>query len=301
MEALLDCLRALGIDVKEHCPLAPHSSFRVGGEARAAVFPSSREALLQTLDAARQSAVRYAVFGNASNVVFSDEGFDGLVIFTGNCKRVICRERIIEADCGAMLSRVALTAREHALCGAEFMHGIPGTVGGAVFMNAGAYDGSIADVCVRSEYWDAECGEVGVMEHADHAFGTRTSVYAKNPSRYVILGATFSFTEGDPAQIRAKMEDFAARRRRTQPLEYPSAGSVFKRPVGHYAGKLIEDCGLKGTRIGGAEVSERHAGFIINRGGATAEDIRALTQLIRERVQAQTGVDLECEIRFIEA
>ena len=165
-------------------------------------------------------------------------------------------------------------------------------------MNAGAYGGCMADICLSSEYFDAESGEVGVFEGEAQAFDTRTSVYEKHP-RYTVLGATLSLAPDDRSAIEGRMRDFAERRRRSQPLEFPSAGSVFKRPVGHFAGKLIEDCRLKGTAVGGAEVSEKHAGFIINRGGATSEDVKKLVALIKERVLSETGVELECEIRFL--
>ncbi len=301
MDALLEKLRTLEIDVRERVLLALHSSFRVGGIARAAAFPASRSQLIQILHAAREHAVRYAVFGNASNVVFSDDGFDGLIIFTVGCKELVCCDGRIDADCGASLFRVAMTAYEHSLCGAEFMHGIPGTVGGAVLMNAGAFEGCVADLCIRSDYWDAQTGQIGSFLGDAHCFGTRTSIYAEHPQRYVVLGASFSLGCGDRVEIRAKMDDYMARRKRTQPLEYPSAGSVFKRPVGHYAGKLIEDCGLKGKTVGGAQVSVKHAGFIINTGEATAADIRALTTLVQETVFCDTGVKLEPEIRFIDS
>lgn len=299
MDALFKRLRAEGISVALDCPLAQYSSFRVGGNARLAAFPDSLEKLLTTLSLARESGVRYEVFGRASNVVFSDRGFDGLIIFTGSCRSVERNGSTLCADCGAPLASLATFACENALTGAEFLHGIPGTVGGAVFMNAGAYGGSVADICIRSEWWDRITGERGSFVGAEHAFDTRMSIYQRE-ARYLLLGAEFLLTDGDRTAIRATMRDLSERRRSSQPLEYPSAGSVFKRPVGHYAGKLIEDCGLKGTTVGGAQVSEKHAGFIINVGGATAQDIRELTDLVRERVHRMTGVELECEIRFIE-
>ena len=165
-------------------------------------------------------------------------------------------------------------------------------------MNAGAYGGCMADICVVSDFYDAESNTVGSFSGEEQAFANRTSVYAQN-LRYVVLGATLVLWRGVRAEIEAQMRELAARRRASQPLELPSAGSVFKRPEGHFAGKLIEDCGLKGMRVGGAEVSQKHAGFIVNRGGATAADVRALVELIRERVLHDTGVELECEIRFL--
>ena len=197
------------------------------------------------------------------------------------------------------MGRVASLACERGLGGAEFMHGIPGTVGGGVYMNAGAFEGCMAQICTRTTYWSRKTGEIGTFEGEAHAFGTRTSVYAQRED-LVLLEAEFALAEDDQAAIRARMDDFMARRKRTQPLEYPSAGSVFKRPVGFFAGKLIQDCGLKGYTVGGAQVSEKHAGFIINRGGATAADILAVVEHVQRTVYRETGVMLEREIEFVE-
>ena len=299
MDTLLRTLQADGIEIRESCMLASHSTFRVGGAARAVAFPDTRERLLGVLRKIQSANVRFAVFGNGSNVVFSDAGFDGLVIFTGKCREIVCDGNRIHAACGASLAQIASTAYANSLSGAEFMHGIPGTLGGAIFMNAGAFDGCMADVTVSSEYWDAETGDCKTITGDLHQFAYRTSIYEKHPS-YILLGATLTFTPSEQSAIRAKMDDYMVRRRRTQPLEYPSAGSAFKRPVGHFAGKLIEDCGLKGYTVGGAQVSQKHAGFIVNVGGATAENIRALVEDIQRVVLQKTGVLLECELRFID-
>jgi UDP-N-acetylmuramate dehydrogenase len=197
-----------------------------------------------------------------------------------------------------LLSSVANAARDASLTGAEFLYGIPGTVGGAVYMNAGAFGGCMEQICTASEYFDCDSGAVVTLSGAAQAFANRESIYPSHPT-WAILGATLALRKGDKTLIAATMADFLERRRATQPLNDPNAGSVFKRPVGHFAGKLIEDCGLKGTRIGGAEVSQLHAGFIVNVGGATAEDVRRLTETVKETVLQQTGVELECEIRFL--
>lgn len=299
MKELLSVLKLNQIKVVADCPLASHSSFHVGGAATAAVFPKSRKEMLLTLRCAAESGVRCLIFGNASNVVFPDEGFDGMIVFTGAWREMTLEGRLLTASCGTSLARLASFAASNQLSGAEFLHGIPGTVGGAVFMNAGAFEGSVSQLCTRSVYWDWERLEMGTFEGDAHAFGNRTSVYAQN-DRYVLLEASFLLSEGQETEIRARMAELLERRRRSQPLEYPSAGSVFKRPVGHFAGKLIEDCGLKGYSIGGAQVSQKHAGFIINTGGATAGDIRALTSYIQQTVLDRMGVKLECEIQFIE-
>ena len=298
MRKLYDLLSADGIDVKKEHPLAPHSSFRVGGNARLAAFPKSLSELICVLRHARATAVRFSVFGNASNVVFPDGGFDGLVVFTGACRNVEIQDKTIISSCGASMTRVASLACENGLSGAEFMHGIPGTVGGGVYMNAGAFEGCIAQICTQTTYWNKTTGEISTFEGDAHNFGTRTSVYAQNDD-YVLLEARFVLKEDDKTAIRARMDDFMARRKSSQPLEYPSAGSVFKRPVGHFAGKLIQDCGLKGYTIGGAQVSKKHAGFIINIGGATADDIDRLAEYVKNTVYAQTGVLLEREIQFV--
>lgn len=299
MKELIRLLEQNQIKAVSNCPLAAHSSFRVGGSAALAAFPDTKKKLISTLRYAAERGVRFLVFGNASNVVFADEGFDGLIIFTSACREMTLDVNTITASCGTSLGQLASFAAEKSLGGAEFLHGIPGTVGGAVFMNAGAFEGSISQICTRSVYWDRETCEVGIFEGDAHAFGNRTSIYAQN-GRYVLLEASFALTEGREDQIRARMAELLQRRRQGQPLEYPSAGSVFKRPIGHFAGKLIQDCGLKGYSVGGAQVSQKHAGFIINTGGATAADIRTLTAYVQKTVLEKTGVELEREIQFIE-
>jgi UDP-N-acetylmuramate dehydrogenase len=298
MEKIDGALRAAGIATESGLSLAAHSSFRIGGRARLACFPKSRDELLTCLRLAGACGIVPTVIGNASNLVFPDGGLDGLTVFTGQCKEICVDGTSIRADAGATLASLAILARNEGLCGLEFAAGIPGTLGGAVLMNAGAYGGSMADICTASEFYDTKTDTVGRFSGEEQGFSNRTSVYEKDP-RYVILGATLALSRGDRAAIEDRMRELAARRRASQPLDLPSAGSVFKRPDGHFAGKLIEDCGLKGLRISGAEVSTKHAGFIVNRGGATAADVRALVEEIRARVLAAYGVMLECEIRFL--
>ncbi len=298
MKDLMQELTPFGIEVHADYSLARHSSFRIGGWAALACFPTNREQMLVVLRAVKRRSMAYLVIGNASNVVFSDEGFDGIVIFTGRWKELSVKEDRICASAGVSLLSISTVARDLALSGAEFAYGIPATLGGAVFMNAGAFGGSVSDVCVSSEYYDAETEQIGIFEGAEQCFSNRSSIYAKD-SRYTVLGAEWKLCPGDKSEIAHRMEEYMARRKSTQPLEFPSAGSVFKRPEGHFAGKLIEDCGLKGMRVGGAEVSQKHAGFIINRGGATAADVRSLVAQIQETVYRETGVLLETEIRFL--
>lgn len=289
-------LAASGIGYVRDCPMARYTTFRIGGTAALAVFPRTRAELISALEAARDTETPAAVIGKGSDLLLPDGRFEGALILTSGCDKITVDGTEIEADCGASLAAVALKARLHSLTGMEFAAGIPGTVGGGVLMNAGAFGGTVGGITEQSSYWNRESGTVGSFSVADHQFGTRTSVYAEN-DRYVILGATLRLTEGERSEIDRRMEDYRDRRQRTQPLEFPNAGSVFRHPVGHFAGKLIEDCGLKGLRVGGAEVSMKHAGFIINRGGATASDVLALVEQIRERVSAETGIHLECELR----
>ena len=298
MNRLRELLIGAGVRVKTEYPLSRHSSFRIGGRAALALFPETLEQMLLCLRETLAREIPYLVIGNASNVVFDDNSFAGAVIFTGAWREQTLTGTQMQVSAGAPLLTVATAARDAALSGAEFAYGIPGTLGGAVFMNAGAFGGCIADICQSTTYFDTSSGRVLTLCGAEQGFGTRTSIYEKNP-HYTILGASLVFQPDECEVIDARMRDYISRRRRTQPLEYPSAGSVFKRPEGHFAGKLIEDCGLKGVTVGGAQVSEKHAGFIINRGGATAADVRRLVELIRDRVYCETGVMLESEIRFL--
>ena len=298
MERLYVFFCNAGIKAIQNEPLAQHSTFRIGGAAKLALFPASLDQMLTCLQKLTEYGVRYAVIGKGSNVVFSDDGFDGVIVFSGEWNEILIEGERLTVSAGVTLASLAAQAQRLGLSGLEFAHGIPGTVGGAVFMNAGAFGGSIADVCESTTYFEPETGKIQTVRGPEHAFGYRSSFYAKYP-QYTVLSATFRLKGDDGEAILARMNDYAARRRSTQPLEYPSAGSVFKRPEGYFAGKLIEDCGLKGARIGGAEVSEKHAGFIVNRGGATSLQVRALVELIRARVYVRCGVRLECEIRFL--
>ncbi len=280
--------------------LSQYSSFHIGGAAKRAVFPKNREELLTTLRAVRACEERYLLIGKGSNVVFSDEGFDGTVIFTTDCKQTVRTENGFLAEAGASFASIAVAARDASLGGMEFAHGIPGTLGGAVYMNAGAFGGEMSQICVSSDYFDMDTGELCTLRGAEHAWGYRKSFYSEHP-RAVILSAQLELSERDSCLIRETMKEYSERRRSTQPVEYPSAGSVFKRPMGQFAGKLIEDCGLKGYTVGGAQVSEKHAGFIVNRGGATAKDVKKLVGEIQKTVFERFGVELMCEIRFLDA
>ena len=294
---LLSTLQKNGVAVGTEYPIGECICFRVACLADMAIFPKTEEELRLTLRHLDDEGIRTEILGNGSNVLFAEPTFHGAVVFTEKINGFSFEDTECHADCGTLLTGLAAKAAKAGLSGIEFVYGIPGSVGGAVFMNAGAYGGAISDVLHTSMAYDRETQTV--REIRDHGFGYRQSVYMQNPS-LVCLSASFSLQKGDTPTIEAKMKENMQMRRDKQPLEYPSAGSYFKRPEGHFAGKLIEDCGLKGLRIGGAEVSEKHAGFLINRGGATAKDILMLEEEVKRRVLARFGVELEREVRVIE-
>ncbi len=292
-------LKALNIPCSEILSMSNHTSMQVGGIASVVAFVRNAEELINAIKEARNQYIKYVVIGNGSNVVFSEKGFDGLVIITNNMKSFSVEDNIIKADCGASISKLAIAAQKAELTGLEFAYGIPGTVGGGLFMNAGAFGGNVSDVVVSSICYDTKKDVIRKIDLDEHEFNYRESIYSKNP-HLIILAVMMELKKGKMADIISAMNQNVRARKEKQPLEFPSAGSVFKRPVGHYAGALIENCGLKGYRIGGAEVSEKHAGFIINRGDATADDVMALVEHIKATVSENYGVELECEIRYIE-
>ena len=296
MKGLMDLLRQHGVRFTPQLPVRHHNTFRIGGTVALAVFPEGREQLLAALAATRERGVPYAVVGKGSNLLFPDTEYGGAVIFTGGVAECRREENTFYADAGTPLAALAIRARNASLSGAEFMGGIPGTLGGAVITNAGAFGSSMQDLVVATEYWDGETGRIERLEGNANGFGYRTSFYSTRP-HLTVLSAELRLMEGNAAEIDRIMKQYHEKRRATQPLELPNAGSIFKHPKGHYAGKLIEDCGLKGYRVGDAAVSEKHAGFIVNRGNATAEDVRELIRLIRARVEAACGIRLECELK----
>ncbi len=298
MQGLMQILYHAGITARPNEPLCGHSSFRIGGAAALGIFPQSKEALAFCLSAVNTSRIPFLVIGKGSNVLFSDDGFSGAVIFTEGVCHAEREKEFLVADAGISLAALANFAAKEGLSGMEFAHGIPGTLGGGIYMNAGAYGGSLSDICTSAEVFDLLTGERKKLSAEELRFGYRTSVFSQN-SNLILLSATLALTPGNRAEIQQKMQELAVRRRASQPLEYPSVGSVFKRPEGYFAGKLIEDAGLKGRRVGGAEVSQKHAGFIVNRGGATSQDVKELIEICRREVYAMTGVSLECEIKFL--
>ena len=279
-------------------PMERHTTFRIGGPARRMALPATVGEAVAVLELAEAEGWPLLAVGNGSDLLVSDRGLDRLVLLTTGLDFVEpVGERRLRVGAGTRLAKVATAAMERSLAGLAFAHGIPGTLGGAVFMNAGAYGGEMAQVVESVTAWLPGQG-VRELEAGELELSYRHSRFSGGEG--VVLAATLALTPGDREAIRGEMAELIARRRQSQPLEWPSAGSAFKRPPGHYAGTLIERCGLKGLRVGGAQVSEKHAGFIINRGGATCADVVALMEEVRRRVLAETGVTLEPEIRVVE-
>ena len=295
-DLLADALTGDGITVLRNEPLSVHSSFRIGGTCALAVFPADTESLLRAYERLTAAAVPIFLAGNGTNLLFPDGGFPGAVVFTEKMNRIAFCDGYVTAQAGASLTGLCAQAgKKRGYAGFSFGYGIPGSVGGGVYMNAGAYGGQVSDLLLRSVYYDIGTGKVETLPAAEHHFSYRHSAYRTHPE-WVLLSANFACVPGDRDEIVAQCNANMTARREKQPLEYPNAGSTFKRPQGYFAGKLIEDAGLKGAAIGGAQVSEKHAGFIVNRGGASAADVRALIAYVQERVFAQAGVRLECEI-----
>ena len=298
-EQLAAALRANcpGLELREQEPMARHTTFRIGGPARLMALPKTEKEAQAVLRTAQALEVEPFFLGNGSNLLVADEGYGGFVLkLAGEMDQVREVNRRLVAGSAMLLSRLAWAALGRGLAGLEFAHGIPGSLGGAITMNAGAYGGEMAQV-VTAVTCLTRTGELQTVPADRCAFSYRHSAFCDG-SR-LILKAEFSLPQGDPEEIRAKIEDLAQRRREKQPLEYPSAGSMFKRPPGHFAAALIDQCGLKGLTVGGAQVSEKHAGFVVNRGGATCADVLALVDQVRERVLRQTGVELEMEVRVL--
>lgn len=289
------------LEITAEEPMSRHTSFRIGGPARRMAFPKRAEQVVLLVDFARQCGARPLVIGNGTNLLCPDEGLDRLVIdlSAGLTKLEKGQEpNTIAASCGVSLARLASFACDLGLTGLEFAHGIPGTLGGALAMNAGAYGGEMCQVVQGVHVLFPDEG-IRLLTGEEMNFRYRGSLLTDRPDA-VALDAVVRLTPGDKEAIRAQMRELMGRRKASQPLEYPSAGSTFKRPVGHFAGTLIDQCGLKGLTVGGAQVSEKHAGFVINQGGATCADVLALMEQVRRRVLEATGVTLEPEVRIVE-
>jgi len=277
--------------------MSGHTTFRIGGPADFFVTPRDVDSLRGVLQFVRGHEIPHFILGNGSNLLVSDEGYRGVVIRIGNGFDELAAEGTgIRAGAGVLLSQIAAAARGAELTGMEFASGIPGSLGGAVVMNAGAYGGEMKDI-VRSVTVMTEEGEVLVIGRPDMDFGYRTSIVKKK--HWTVLAADLLLQEGDPAAIDARMNELREARTSKQPLNYPSAGSTFKRPEGYFAGKLIMDSGLAGCRVGGAAVSAKHCGFVVNEGGATASDVYRLIRKVRRVVYEKYGVMLEPEVKFV--
>lgn len=300
--ALRHSLQAAELPFAEGEPLAAHTTFRIGGPAAFWCTPRDRQQLHDTLARCREQGVRVYLLGNGSNTLFADEGFDGAVVdlraLTGPVtEQAAGNEVLLTAGAGLTLGHLCGEAQQRGLTGLEFACGIPGTVGGAVYMNAGAYGGELKDVLEAVTYLDEALNE-RTLPAARLEMGYRTSVFEKNPA-WCILSATVRLRRDDADAVLDRMQEFLRRRKEKQPLEWPSAGSTFKRPQGAFAGQLIERCGLRGFTVGGAQISEKHCGFVINRGGATCADVVSLTDQVRRIVEQKTGFVLEREIRVV--
>ena len=298
IQTLKERLEAAALPYREQEPLAGHTTFKIGGPAAVFVQPADEAQLCAAVALCRELAVPYYILGNGSNVLFGDKGWAGAVICLAGMKGGVRREgNTLTAPAGLPLSALCTAAWEAGLAGLEFAYGIPGTVGGAVYMNAGAYGGEMKDVLLSVRYLTAE-GQIEEAPAAALDLGYRHSIFESNGG--CILSAQVRLEAGDPAAIRARMDELMGRRRDKQPLDKPSAGSTFKRPAGAFAGALIDQCGLRGHRHGGAAISEKHCGFVVNLGGATCADVLALCREVQQIVKEQTGYTLEKEIRVVE-
>ena len=316
LEALYEAFRANGVLCKWNEPLSGHTSFKIGGRAALSVWPTGRAQVILVLSLWRDlgDGCPLCVLGKGSNVLISDKGFCGLVVITTKAKRVVYEEDEVDdreafrrgvycrvyAECGASLTALAFDCGkpERELSGLEFAYGIPGTVGGAIVMNAGAYGSDVERVLISAEYYDLSTGEIATLMDEQMELDYRHSIFLDHPD-WVVLSGVFKLSFGNGEEIREKMRANMDSRREKQPLEYPSAGSVFKRPVDNFAARMIDTAGLKGVSVGGAQVSEKHAGFIINRENATADDVRKLVRLVRDEVEKLYRYRLECEIRYV--
>ena len=286
-----------GLNIAQAEPMSAHCSFRTGGPAAAMAFPATVDELESLCALLREKGEKPLVIGNGTNILAPDEGLDRFVVTTcPGAGQITVDGCQITAGCGATLASVAVAAADAGLAGMEFAHGIPGSVGGGAVMNAGAYGGELKDVITRTDYLDENLVRRTVTGQ-EHGFSYRHSVFSDRD--VVVLETVFSLTPGDAEEIRSNMRELAAKRRASQPLDMPSAGSTFKRPAGGFAAALIDQAGLKGFSVGGAQVSEKHAGFVVNAGGATTDDILRLMEHIQQTVFAASGIMLEPEVRIL--
>ncbi len=272
-------------------------TFKIGGAADYIIYPDSADSLTELIAVLCDNEIKHTVFGNGSNVLFPDDGYRGAVIFTRRLNSITNHDDILVVHSGTLLTVAAVSAYKFGLTGMEFAYGIPGSCGGAVYMNAGAFGGQMSDIISGGSYYDPLQRKIIEINGNDHLFGYRHSIFSDTD--LVILTSSFKLRRDDSAIIKERMDINMKNRIDNQPLEYPSAGSVFKRYPGHYTSKLIEDAGLKGRQMGGAQVSPKHAGFIINLGGATASDVMCLINIVKETIYKKYGIHIECEIKLI--
>lgn len=284
------------INVKQNESMKNHTSFKIGGQCDYFVMPENANQVKLIIEKLNELEIPYFLLGKGSNLLVSDSGVKGAVISMMGLCNIEVGEDEITAGAGVSIANLCNTALNNSLSGMEFAYGIPGSVGGGLYMNCGAYGGQFSDTIVKAEYLTQD-GEIKTIEARDMRLGYRTSIFKENGG--IVLSATFKFSKDNVVDIKARMDDYMERRITKQPLEYPSAGSVFKRPEGYFAGALIEKNNLKGVKVGGAEVSVKHAGFIINTNNATASDVKALMKKIQDIVKEKDGVELEPEIIFV--
>lgn len=285
------------VNFKEAEMLSLHSSFKIGGCADLYALPRNAEELVFLISSARSFSVRYFILGHGSNLLFDDAGFRGIVISTEAMNSVVIEGNEMTADCGAMLTSCAVMAKEASLSGMECLYGIPGSIGGAVYMNAGAYGGEMRDIVVSTTYLDPESLEVRTIVGDEHSFGYRESIFRENDG--IILSTKMVLKTEDKDEISQRMTEYKRLRIEKQPLEYPSAGSTFKRYPGRYTAQMIDEAGLKGFSVGGAQVSEKHAGFVINKGNATSKDVCELIEHIKREIKKLHGIDIETEVIMV--
>ncbi|MGL4849869.1 MAG: UDP-N-acetylmuramate dehydrogenase [Clostridium sp.] len=282
--------------IEFNAPMSEHIYFKVGGPVDVLLIPDTVEQVIEALKICKENNIPYYVIGNGSNLLVKDGGLDGVVIKLTELQKLDIKENKIEAQCGVLLKDVSKLALENSLTGFEFACGIPGSVGGAVYMNAGAYLGEVSQVIETATVIDKD-GNIKTYTNEELELGYRTSKVMENEE--IVLSAVFALNDGEFEKIKNRIDDLTYKRESKQPLEYPSAGSTFKRPEGHFAGKLIQDAGLKGYELGGAAVSGKHSGFVINKGGATAKDILDLIHHVQDEVKKQFDVELHPEVRII--
>ncbi len=296
MSELITFFKDNSIYFEQNVSLKEISTFKIGGSADIVCFPSTAEQASLIVKKCIAENIPYISLGRGSNVLFSDDGLKSLIIKTDRLDNLVVSGDFITSGAGVMLARVSRFSVDCGFKGMEFAYGIPGSVGGAVYMNAGAYGGEMSQVVYSTEYVD-EKGDICTLNTSDHCFGYRNTFFTGK--KCIVTSVTFHLEKGDSVESQRLINEFQTARKTKQPLEFPSAGSVFKRPEGYFAGKLIQDCNLKGFSIGGAQVSEKHSGFIINIGDATSDDVKKLIEHIQKTVFDNFGILLECELKFI--